>query len=53
MRIWRETASGWDDTRCTNWPVLSHPNAGASAARNHALRLAQGDFIQFPTPTIC
>lgn len=27
--------------------VLSQPNSGASAARNHALRLARGDFIQF------
>ena len=27
--------------------VVSQPNAGASAARNHALRLARGDFIQF------
>lgn len=27
--------------------VLSQPNRGASAARNHGLRQAQGDFIQF------
>jgi glycosyltransferase involved in cell wall biosynthesis len=27
--------------------VVSQPNAGASAARNHALRLARGEFIQF------
>ena len=27
--------------------VVTQPNAGASAARNHALRLACGDFIQF------
>jgi len=27
--------------------VITQPNAGASAARNHALRLAHGDFIQF------
>lgn len=27
--------------------VVSQPNAGASAARNHALRLASGDYIQF------
>ena len=27
--------------------VVSQSNAGASAARNHALRLAQGDYIQF------
>jgi len=27
--------------------VVSQPNAGASAARNHALRLARGDFIQY------
>ncbi|WP_068712427.1 glycosyltransferase family 2 protein [Cephaloticoccus capnophilus] len=27
--------------------IKSQKNAGASAARNHALRLAQGDFIQF------
>jgi len=27
--------------------VVAQPNAGASAARNHALRLARGDFIQF------
>lgn len=27
--------------------VFSQPNSGASAARNHALRLARGDFIQF------
>ena len=27
--------------------IVSQPNAGASAARNHALRLARGDFIQF------
>lgn len=27
--------------------VVTQANAGASAARNHALRLAQGDFIQF------
>jgi glycosyltransferase involved in cell wall biosynthesis len=27
--------------------VLTQPNRGASAARNHALRAARGDFIQF------
>ena len=27
--------------------VETQPNSGASAARNHALRLARGDFIQF------
>ena len=27
--------------------VAKQPNSGASAARNHALRLAHGDFIQF------
>lgn len=27
--------------------VVSQSNAGASAARNHALRLASGDYIQF------
>jgi len=27
--------------------VATQPNSGASAARNHALRLATGDFIQF------
>ena len=27
--------------------VISQPNAGASAARNHGLRVARGDFIQF------
>ena len=27
--------------------VVTQPNAGASAARNHALRLARGEFIQF------
>ena len=27
--------------------VFSQPNAGASAARNHALREARGDFFQF------
>lgn len=27
--------------------VATQPNSGASAARNHALRLARGDFIQF------
>ncbi len=27
--------------------VVAQPNAGASAARNHGLRLAQGDFIQY------
>lgn len=27
--------------------VVSQPNAGAAAARNHALRLARGEFIQF------
>ncbi len=27
--------------------VVTQPNRGASAARNHALRLARGDFIQF------
>jgi glycosyltransferase involved in cell wall biosynthesis len=27
--------------------VVSQSNAGASSARNHALRLAQGDYIQF------
>jgi glycosyltransferase involved in cell wall biosynthesis len=27
--------------------VLGQSNQGASAARNHALRIAQGDFIQF------
>ena len=27
--------------------VVSQPNRGASAARNHALRLARGEFIQF------
>lgn len=27
--------------------VVHQPNAGAAAARNHALRLAQGDFLQF------
>jgi glycosyltransferase involved in cell wall biosynthesis len=27
--------------------VLTQPNQGAAAARNHALRHAQGDFIQF------
>lgn len=27
--------------------VVTQPNAGASAARNHGLRLAEGDFIQY------
>ena len=27
--------------------VVAQPNAGASAARNHALRLSHGDYIQF------
>ncbi len=27
--------------------VVHQPNAGAAAARNHALRLARGDFLQF------
>lgn len=27
--------------------VVNQPNQGASAARNHGLRLARGDFIQF------
>lgn len=27
--------------------VFAQPNSGASAARNHALRVARGDFIQF------
>ena len=27
--------------------MVSQPNRGASAARNHALRLAHGDCIQF------
>jgi glycosyltransferase involved in cell wall biosynthesis len=27
--------------------VIAQPNAGASAARNHALRQARGEFIQF------
>ncbi len=27
--------------------VVTQPNRGASAARNHALRLAHGDYIQF------
>jgi glycosyltransferase involved in cell wall biosynthesis len=27
--------------------VVTQPNAGASAARNHALRLSRGDYIQF------
>lgn len=27
--------------------TVTQPNLGASAARNHALRLARGDFIQF------
>jgi glycosyltransferase involved in cell wall biosynthesis len=27
--------------------IATQPNAGASAARNHALRLARGDFLQF------
>jgi len=27
--------------------VVAQPNQGASAARNHALKLAQGDFIQY------
>lgn len=27
--------------------VLTQPNAGASAARNHAVREARGDFLQF------
>lgn len=27
--------------------IVAQPNSGASAARNHALRLARGDFIQF------
>src|SRR5262245_23729785 len=27
--------------------VIDQPNAGASAARNHGLRIARGEFIQF------
>jgi glycosyltransferase involved in cell wall biosynthesis len=27
--------------------VVTQPNAGASAARNHALRIARGDLVQF------
>lgn len=27
--------------------VVTQPNAGASSARNHALRLARGDYLQF------
>lgn len=27
--------------------VVSQPNGGASSARNHALRLARGDYLQF------
>jgi glycosyltransferase involved in cell wall biosynthesis len=27
--------------------IATQPNAGAAAARNHALRLARGDFIQY------
>ncbi|MCC6414399.1 MAG: glycosyltransferase family 2 protein [Opitutaceae bacterium] len=27
--------------------VITQPNTGAAAARNHALRLARGDFIQY------
>ena len=38
-------------TRATRHPgrirIVAQPNAGAAAARNHALRLAQGQFIQY------
>ena len=27
--------------------VITQPNAGASAARNHALRIAEGEYVQF------
>jgi len=30
-----------------NVRIIDQPNQGASAARNHGLRVAQGDFIQF------
>jgi glycosyltransferase involved in cell wall biosynthesis len=32
---------------CPQLRVVTQPNRGASAARNHALRLACGDYIQF------
>lgn len=31
----------------SNLKVVDQPNQGASAARNHGLRLAQGDYVQF------
>jgi glycosyltransferase involved in cell wall biosynthesis len=40
-------ASSYADRHPGRLRVFTQPNAGASSARNHGLRLAQGDFIQY------